>query len=711
MKTKWRNGLLAGMILAGAMGELGAQPQPEERAVEPVEPAELSVRGFGWFRNLELKRTLRVLLGEGERRRVFDAGFIEDASLVLNSELVEAGFFESTVRAEWVAEDGRRGEALLDAELSEPLPRPLAARELRLVAVPGLRAVVEEVEIDGLAEIEREDAVAFFRPDAGLYTPASVRAWSPARVRRAAAQLREALRARGFSEATVRVDETWPDPETGEVKLHVVVVEGPRWRVADWRADVAGGEELLGGVPEGLVGAPWSRALALDAAQTVRRRYFAEGHADVRVSWRAEPINGEAAAGERAVTAVAKVEPGPSWTIDEVRFEGLVKTRRSTVEPRVDELERGDAYDPAEIDAARLRLARLGVFRRVEAAGEGPVDGGERDVLFRLAEEARWQASWLIGYGSYEQLRGAVELSRNNLWGLAHRDRVEIGQSFKASRGEYRYILPTLFDDKVEASGRIWGLRREEPSFVRLEYGAGTEASREIGWIDARGTAGLSYQVLQADEVELGSDAVDETTVAALNLGLTRDVRDNPIRPRRGHRWSLQTETALPELGGESRYERVELAWSWHRPLGGDGAERWLHAGVSHGFIEAAAGDVPVNKLFFPGGESSIRGYAEGEATQRGADGRYVGVRSQWLVNLEFEQLVTGRWTLVLFSDTLGTAADMDDWPGTEVLTSLGLGVRYQSPIGPLRLEYGRNLNPRDGDPPGTLHFSIGFPF
>ena len=102
MKTKWRRSLLAGMILAGGMGGLGAQPQPEERAVEPVEAAELSVRGFGWFRNLELKRTLRVLLGEGERRRVFDAGFIEDASLVLNSELVEAGFFESAVRAEWV---------------------------------------------------------------------------------------------------------------------------------------------------------------------------------------------------------------------------------------------------------------------------------------------------------------------------------------------------------------------------------------------------------------------------------------------------------------------------------------------------------------------------------------------------------------------------------------------------------------------------------
>ena len=96
---------------------------------------------------------------------------------------------------------------------------------------------------------------------------------------------------------------------------------------------------------------------------------------------------------------------------------------------------------------------------------------------------------------------------------------------------------------------------------------------------------------------------------------------------------------------------------------------------------------------------------------ERQPDGRYVGVRSHWLVNVELEQLITGRWTAVLFSDTLGTAADMDDWPGTEVLTTLGLGLRYQSPIGPLRLEYGRNLNPRDGDPPGTLHFSIGFPF
>jgi outer membrane protein assembly factor BamA len=606
-----------------------------------------------------------------------------------------------------------RGEASLDAQLSKPLPRPLEVRALRLDAVPGRRAVVVAVDIEGLREIGGAEARAFFMPDTGLYTPERARAWSVARARRAAEQLRDALRARGFEQAVVRVDDARPDSETGAVRLKVRVDEGPRWRVTTWRAEVAGGGELPGGAPEGLVGAAWSRGLALDAAQAVRARYFVLGHAEAGVSWRAEPGPSEPGAAERAVTAVARVEPGPAWTLREVRFEGAAKTRPETLAVRTRGLVSGRPYDPTEIDAARLRLARLGVFRQVEAAGEAPDGGGERDVVFRLMEEVRWQASWLIGYGSYEQLRGAVELTRTNLWGLAHRDRVELGQSLKGSRGEYRYTVPTLFNDTVEGSARVFGLRREEPSFVRVEYGAGVEAGRDVPWIDARGSAGLSYQVLRADRVELGDsgDDVNNSKVAAVMLGLARDVRDNPIRPREGHRWSARTELARPELGGDTRYERVELAWSWHRPLGGADAERWLHIGASHGVLTGAGEDAPVNKLFFPGGESSLRGYLEGEATQRDATGRFVGVRSTWLVNVELEQLVTGRWTAVLFSDTLGTAVDMDAWPNSEVLSSVGLGLRYQSPIGPLRLEYGLNLNPRDGDSSGTLHFSIGFPF
>jgi Outer membrane protein/protective antigen OMA87 len=699
-ESRTRNRLAAVWLTvasAAAAGGLGAKP------------AELEVHGFGFFKDRELRQAVGMLLGDESRRETFDASFVEDAALVLNSELVEQGFFEAKVRATWTDTDGRSGGAEIDAELSRPLPRPLTVGKLRLEARPGRRAVVEEVRFEGLSVLTQEEAEAFFRPRAGLFTPDEVRAWSPERVRRAAAQLREALRARGHAEATVSVPDTSPDPATGEVRLTVRVNPGPLWRVTAWRAEVADEGELPGGAPRGLLGSPWTRTLEQDQAQALRSLYHEKGYADARVSWVAEP--GVATAnGERPVTAVAKVEPGRPWRIGAVRTEGAEKTRAKLMEERL-RLEAGAPYDPQAIDAARLRLARLGVFRRVDVDGVAGTEPGEREVVFRVEEDASWQAAWTLGYGSYEQLRGSVELTRSNLWGLAHRDRVELGQSMKASRGEYRYTVPTLFDDTVEGSARVFGLRREEPSFTRLEYGAGVEAARELPWLGALGTTGLSYQVLRADDVELGAMAGEatETTVTAVNLGLTRDRRDNPIRPRRGQRWSLRTETALPELGSEVRYERLEAAWSWHRPLGGD--ERWLHLGVSHGLLTNGGDEVPVNKLFFPGGESSIRGYGEGEASPRDAGGRFVGARSVWLVNVEFEQTITGRWTAVIFSDTSGASMDAGDWPGREVLSSAGAGLRYQSPIGPIRLEYGWNLRRREMDPTGTLHFSIGFPF
>jgi outer membrane protein assembly factor BamA len=674
-----------------------------------AKPAELSVGGFGFFENRVLGRNLASLLDEGSPQEVFDAGFIEDASLVLNSTLEEQGFFAAKVEAKWTGVDGQTGRAEIDAALSEPLPRPIAARRLRLRAMPGLRAVVTELRFDGLTVLSGEDAEPFFRPSAGLFTPARVRAWSPARAKRGASQLREALRALGFAEAEVEVAETNLDRATGEVSLVVSVREGPRWRVTGWRAGVEGGGEVEGGAPAFLVGEPWTRSLAQDAAQATRNLYHAKGYADVRVSWSAEP--GEVgASGERKVVAVAKVEPGEAKSIGAVTIAGAGRTRMPTLERRL-RVETGEPYDPQAIDAARRRLARLGVFRRVEAEG---LDAGEpavRDLRFEVVEEPAWQAAWTVGYGSYEQVRGAMEVSRGNLWGLAHRDRAELGQSMKATRGEYRYSVPTFFDDAVEGSARVFGLRREEPSFLRREYGASVEASRMLPLVEARGSAGLSYEVLRAEEVELGvlAGQATRTAVTALNLGLARDRRDNPLRPRAGLRWLIRSETALPELGGEARYERIELAWSGHRGLGED---RWAHVGLSHNLlIDSADQPAPLNKFFLPGGESSIRGYTEGDAAPRDGSGRLVGARSMWLANIEIEQVLTGRWTAVLFVDTLGVSAAAEDWPGKEVLASFGLGLRYQSPVGPLRLEYGRNVNPRPGDPAGTVHFSIGFPF
>ena len=120
---------------------------------------------------------------------------------------------------------------------------------------------------------------------------------------------------------------------------------------------------------------------------------------------------------------------------------------------------------------------------------------------------------------------------------------------------------------------------------------------------------------------------------------------------------------------------------------------------------------LPVNKRFFPGGEHSYRGLQNGEASPVDMTGDYSGAKSFTLLNMEFEQALTTRVSLVVFSDVLATTARLADTLFDEVLYSIGGGLRYDTIIGPVRLEYGHNLNPRPVDPSGTVHFSIGFPF
>jgi outer membrane protein assembly factor BamA len=183
------------------------------------------------------------------------------------------------------------------------------------------------------------------------------------------------------------------------------------------------------------------------------------------------------------------------------------------------------------------------------------------------------------------------------------------------------------------------------------------------------------------------------------------------LYPRKGYKVFLTLETATTYLGGDANYQRVEITPSFHHPLGNG---LFLSLGLSHGVVDSfgsPANNLPFNKRFFSGGENSIRGYQEGEASPRNAFGQLVGSETYTLATVELEQALTPRWSVVLFSDSLGEARRLDHYPFDTGLFSVGGGLRWRTLIGPIRLEYGYNLNPRPGDPVGTLQFSLGFPF
>ena len=88
-----------------------------------------------------------------------------------------------------------------------------------------------------------------------------------------------------------------------------------------------------------------------------------------------------------------------------------------------------------------------------------------------------------------------------------------------------------------------------------------------------------------------------------------------------------------------------------------------------------------------------------------------IGAEAYAGANFEFEQGLTRQWSVVGFVDAVGFARDIGDYPFDETLLAVGAGLRWNTFIGPVRLEYGHNLNQRMHDPSGTVHLSIGFPF
>jgi outer membrane translocation and assembly module TamA len=284
----------------------------------------------------------------------------------------------------------------------------------------------------------------------------------------------------------------------------------------------------------------------------------------------------------------------------------------------------------------------------------------------------------------------------------------------KSTSADYRYTVPSLFGTELDGNARLFGLRREELSFVRQEYGANLALSRVFPSIHSTGTASYTLQRLRSTANELATNTRDETQadVASLDLRLVQDRRDNPLTPRRGHRLFAQVQLASKILGGEVDYQQFQLGGSYHKAIG---TGRWVHLGLEHAVVTTFGEEndraLPVNVRFFPGGDTSIRGYNRGEAAPRSASGQFVGAKSFLQFNAELEQALTPKLSVVLFGDALGTAAQLADYPFDEKLFSVGLGLRYHALIGPVRIEYGRNVNPRPLDPRGTLLVSIGFPF
>lgn len=684
------------------------------------------------------------------REGSIDEDLLEDSSLRIRDHLRELGYRDARVAHRRVDEAG----------------------QLSIVfsVERGARYVVDEVEFTGQRALSAAELAGLFDVAAG--TPLVLD-----RVDQAGAAVRAAYEQRGHRDAEVRPEivEAPPAAGAGEaaavpVRLLVEVVEGPATTVGavSFEGVTAFSGADLAAAIDVQPGAPYHAPQARAAAAAILLRYLNEGYeaAQVDVSPRFDE-SGETAA------VVFVVREGPQIIVDHVLVVGNRQIAASTIRREL-ALRPGEPLGRDEIDETRRRLTALGIFRRIELREFSHGAADRRDVVV-VVEEA---PATRIGYGggleasqrlraaasgaASEQLefapRGFFEIGRRNLWGknrsIDLHTRVSLwprgGAAAEVSRtdlefNEYRFLLnfrePRAFGQSGDLFVSGFAEQVIRPSFDLISRGVNTELRREIG-AAMTGRLGHTYGVnrianeqLRPEDRPLVDRLFPEVTLSTVSAGLVRDTRTDPLEPAGGTLLAVDVEASSNVIGSAVGFAKTVLQGFYYRQLPGGpvfaaGARLGLARSFSTTFVDAAVDDgapgprmvaqrtLPASERFFAGGDSTVRGFALdrlGDESTIGANGFPTGGNAMIVLNSELRAPVFGPLQVVGFLDAGNVIDRVSNFDLRRLRGAAGFGLRYRSPIGPIRVDLGFKLDRQEfageRERLTALHVSIGQAF
>lgn len=563
-------------------------------------------------------------------------------------------------------------------------------------------------------------------------------------------------------------------PETVPVRVLVHVVEGPATTVAAvaFEGVTAFSAADLADTAGVRPGAPFHAPRIRAAAAAVLRRYHDEGYeaAQVDVAPRFD------ASGE-TVEVAFRVREGPQIVVDHVLVVGNRQIAASTIRREL-ALRPGEPLGLDEIDETRRRLTALGIFRRVELREFSHGAADRRDVVVIVEEapatrvgyggglEASQRLRAVAGGAAAEQTefapRGFFEIGRRNLWGKNRSVDLYTRFSLWPRRGpaaevsrtdlgfnEYRFLLnfrePRAFGQSGDLFVSGFAEQVIRPSFDLISRGVNTELRRTIG-AAMTGRLGHTYGVnrlaneqLRAEDRPLVDRLFPEVTLSTVSLGLVRDTRTDPLEPAGGTLLAVDVEASSRLIGSAVGFAKTVLQGFYYRRLPREavfaaGARLGLARSFTTTFAEpttpAAPDDgmpglrrvaqrtLPASERFFAGGDSTVRGFALdrlGDESTIGANGFPTGGNAMVVLNSELRAPVFGPLQVVGFLDAGNVIDRVSNFDLRRIRGAAGFGVRYRSPIGPIRVDLGFKLDRREfagqRERLTALHVSIGQAF
>ncbi len=510
---------------------------------------------------------------------------------------------------------------------------------------------------------------------------------------------------RGYYEASASYSLRW-NHAGNTVAITITIDEGSGIETAEMEITLLGAEDLGDDERDALLeelalgeGEPFSPVRYGRAKEQILDRLANVGHP-------AATIRGGAEVDLETHTATLRweVDAGPLVHFGEVEVTGLYLVRERTVRREL-RLSPGDRYDRRKLARTRVALQRLGLFSWVGISAE-PAKGQSPDppwpVRIRLSERSPYTADAGIGYSSDESFRASAGLQNRNFFGDARKLRLRGVYSGILSKAELEVTQPYLFGTRIAVIGKIAYRHENEPAFTadRLLPSVGISRGFSQYW-RARATYEFSFNnVTRTSEdvnVEL-DEPLGRLDIATLELGLRRQTLDDLLDPSRGTWLDLAIAPSIAELGSGFDYitylAEARGFWSWG-PVVFAGRVR---IGAIQPLRDTTADTVPVVSRFYSGGSNSFRGFAYHEMPPVDSVDANVGGTSLLESSAEIRFPILGKLRGVLFVDAGLLDREPFRYPLDELFWAAGPGLRYDTLVGPLRLDFGALLNPPDAD-------------
>jgi outer membrane protein insertion porin family len=585
----------------------------------------------------------------------------------------------------------------------------------------GPRVRIDDISFAGNRSISDSQLSTFFQENGNGLLDSRFAYFVRPRVNDAVGRIRDLYFGQGFLDARVEDPQIEFSPDRRRAVINININEGAQYLIREVRfeGDVDSKTiKALVEVREQIIGKPYNQQQELELRSRITEVYgnlgYPEAGVDILQKHLEEPSK---------VLLEAYIDSGPRIRIADIVITGNRETRSSFIRSRL-AVKPGQYFSIADQRLSFRRLYQTGIFSRVNLSLAPGPDEEHRILHVEVEELLSRQLSVEVGWGSYELLRGKLGYLDRNPFGTGRTFRTELGGSYRGANLMASILDPWFLQTDITAHPRVFLNYREEPTFTRREIGSTILFSKEL----TRNLAiSLAYTfrntVLTNVDVSVPQDDASENyNLGSIKSQLTYNTSNDIFFPDAGQESYLAVENAASALGSDVHFHRITAGMNRFISLR---RSTVLALRYDTGFLIPTQEDaLPVSERFFTGGENTVRSFQQDQVGPTDATGDPTGGHAFNVFSAEIRQQLRGPLIGTIFID-YGNVA-----PGNlfaisrselisatfreyfqEMRPSIGFGIQYLFPIGPVRLDTAFNPDAREGERDYTIHFSVGMAF